>query len=171
MGVIVKWKISRLRSLTNQSLDVQETLKFSKEMFDNVSNIIGVSDVKVNGRIYLLNNEVYADLNIKGIYQLPCIYTSQIGDQPFEFKIEGNLKDEYPQTINYEADFIDLLEVVWQKLIVEAPLRFVKSKVNKKEGESWKYMSEDDYIEMKSSQIDPRFEKLKDLFKDDKEDK
>ncbi len=166
----MKWKISSLRSLPNQTLEVAETLKFASEMFKNVSNIVDVSDIEVNGVIYLQNNEVNADLDVKGIYQLPCIYTNEIGEQPFEFKIEGNLGDEYPQTINYEADFIDLFEVVWQKLIVEAPLRFVKSEVSEKKGRSWKYLSEEEYEEIKSSKIDPRFEKLKDLFKDEKED-
>lgn len=166
----MKWKISSLKTLANQTLEVNETLKFAEEMFESVSNIEGISDIEVDGIIYLQNNEVNANLNIKGIYQLPCVNTGQIGDYPFEFKIEGNLKGEYPQTINYEADYIDLLEVVWQKLIVEAPLRFVKSDINEKNGKSWKYMSEDEYNDMKASQTDPRFEKLKDLFKDDKED-
>lgn len=166
----MKWKISSLKSLPNQTLEVKETLKFAPEMFDNVSNINDVSDIDVDGFICLQNGEINADLTLKGIYQLPCIYTNEIGSQPFEFSIKDELNEEYPQTINFDADYIDLFEVVWQKLIVEAPLRFVKSNVNEKEGKFWKYLSEEDYEKQKSLQTDPRFDKLKDLFKDEKED-
>lgn len=166
----MKWKISWLKSLTNQEHEVNEVLKFDQKMFARVSNINGVSDIKVTGTIKMEGELVKADLTFTGILYLPCANTNEIGDYSFEFKIDDLLDEEFVDAVNYDADYIDLLELTWQRLIVEAPTRFVKNKNTNKTGKSWQLLSEEEYLKTKEDEIDPRFAKLKDLFKDDKED-
>jgi len=170
VGVLVKWKISWLKSLPKQEYLVDEVLKFDQKMFAKVSNINGVSDVLVNGIIKMENDLVRVDLNLKGTLYLPCAVTDETGDYPFSFEINELLDDEYHDVVNYQKDYIDLLELVWQRLIVEAPTKFVKSDREVSSGKSWRLITEEDYYQEKENEIDPRLAKLADLFKDDKED-
>jgi uncharacterized protein len=169
VGVIVKWKISWLKTLPNQTHHVTETLSFDQKMFKSVSNISGVSDIKVDGDIFLKDGLVNTNLTFKGIMYLPCANTNEICDYPFEFKIVEAMDEEYDSAVNYEADFIDLLELTWQRLIVEAPTKFVKNECINKSGKSWRLISENDYHQENEDKIDPRFEKLKDLFNDEED--
>ena len=165
----MKWKISWLRTLPNQKHHVDETLTFDQKMFKSISNIKGVSDVKVDGDIFIKDGLVNTDLTFKGTMYLPCANTNEIGDYDFSFKIEEIMDEDYESAVNYEADFIDLLELAWQRLIVEAPTKFVENEFSCKSGKSWRLISEDEYNLETEDKIDPRFEKLKDLF-NDKED-
>ncbi|MDF9866815.1 uncharacterized protein OKW22_000370 [Bacilli bacterium PM5-3] len=169
VGVIVKWKISWLRTLPNQKHHVDEKLTFDPKMFKNVTNIKGVSDIKVDGEIFLKEDLVNVDLTFKGTMFLPCANTNELGDYDFSFKIEDVMDESYDLAVNYDADYIDLFELTWQRLIVEAPTKFVKNECINKEGKSWRLLSEDEYHQNNEDKIDPRFEKLKNLF-NDKED-
>ena len=164
----MKWKISWLKSQPNQEYQVDEIIKFDQKMFNHVSNIHGVSDIKVNGIIFINNELVNVDLTFTGTLFLPCVNTNEIGDYKFSFVIKEVLNDDGDGTISYSADYIDLYELIWQRLIIEAPTRFVKNEPKDKSGKSWCLMSEDEYQERIENKIDPRLEKLKDLFNDDK---
>ncbi|WP_423364503.1 YceD family protein [Mycoplasma sp. P36-A1] len=166
----MKWKISWLKKQPNQEFKVRETLKFDQKMFAKISNIRGVSDVKVNGLIKMDDELVSVDLMFKGVLYLPCSLSDETGDFPFNFQINELLDEEFVDAIDYEADYIDLLELAWQRLIVEAPTKFVKNDCINKSGKSWRLLSEDEYDQEKETEIDPRLAKLEGLFKDDKED-
>lgn len=166
----MKWKISWLKTQPNQEFKVDETLKFDQKMFAKVSNINGVSDINVNGVIKMEQDLVRVDLTFKGVLYLPCAISNEQGDYPFEFVIDELMDEEFIDAVDYEHDYIDLLELAWQRLIVEAPTKFVKNDCINKSGKSWRLLSEDEYDQEKDNEIDPRFAKLKDLFKDDKED-
>jgi uncharacterized protein len=167
----VNWKISWIKSLPNQEYKVDEVLKFDQKMFKNVSNINGVSDVLVTGIIKIdIDNLVYVDLNLSGVMYLPCANTNENADYPFSFVIAELLDDDFTDVINYNKDYIDLLELVWQRLIVEAPTKFVKNDSVITGGKDWRLLSEEEYYQEKDKEIDPRLAKLVDLFKDDKED-
>ncbi|MEG0283563.1 MAG: hypothetical protein RR601_02060 [Erysipelotrichales bacterium] len=154
--------------MPNKMHTVDETLIFDQKMFAKVSNIKGVSDIKVDGTIMLSEaDDVIVNLNLTGTMYLPCVNTGEIGDYDFSIEISDVLDEEYDGVADFEHDCIDLLELVWQKLIVEAPTRFVKNKSKIKSGKSWQLFSEEEYEEFNNEHIDPRFEKLKDLFKED----
>ena len=169
VGVSMKWKISWLKTLPNQKHQVDEKLTFDQKMFKNISNIKGVSDIIVSGEIFLKDELVNVDLDFKGTMYLPCANTNEIGDYDFSFKIEDVMDESFNYVVDYEADYIDLLELTWQRLIVEAPTKFVKNECINKSGKSWRLLSEDEYQQNTEDKIDPRFEKLKDLFKDEEE--
>lgn len=167
----MKWRISWLKNQPEQRYHVDETLTFERNMFKNVSNIDYVSEIKVVGDLFMEDDLVNIDLIVSGIYYLPCALSNEICDYPFSFEVQDALdEDSTLNTIDYHADYIDLYEIIWQRLIVEAPTKFVKNKNINKSGKSWKLLSEEEYQKQFHEQIDPRFEKLKDLFKDDKED-
>ena len=166
----MKWKVSWLKSLPNQTYQVDEVLKFDQKMFAKVSNINGVSDVRVTGTIKMEDALVRVDLLLEGTLYLPCAVSNEIADYPFAIELNELLDEDDHDVVNYEKDYIDLLELVWQLLIVEAPTKFVKNDASLKEGKAWRLLSEEDYYQEKEQEIDPRFAKLVDLFKDDKED-
>lgn len=165
----MKWKVSWLESLVGREHIVNETIKFDSKMFNKVSNIRDVSEIKVTGRIFIKQGKVNADLDFTGTMILPCANTGEDAEYDFNFKIEDILDEEYTDAVNYDLDYIDLLELAWQRLIVEAPTKFVKNECTSKSGKSWRLITEEEFLSDNDERIDPRFEKLKDLFNDKEE--
>lgn len=165
----MKWKVSWLASQDRQEHKVNEVIKFDPKMFSKVSNIRRVNDVAVTGRVFIKYEQVNADLTFKGTMIVPCANTGEDADYDFEFKIQDVLDEEYTDAVSYDLDYIDLIELTWQRLIVEAPTKFVKNECTSKSGKSWRLITEEDYASESEERIDPRFEKLKDLFNDKEE--
>lgn len=164
----MKWKISWLESLENQELKVKEKIIFDKKMFNKVSNINRVDPIDVEGVIFIKDSVVCVDLNFNGKMFLPCILSNEEGEYVFNFNINNEIDDSYNEAINYEKDYIDLYELIWQHLIIEAPSRYVKDNSIIKQGKSWQYINEDEYLNKKSNDIDPRLEILKNIVIDNK---
>lgn len=164
----MKWKISWLKTMPNEEYDVSEKITFDPMMFKKVSNIDHVSDIDVTGKIALVNDLVKVDLHFKGMLYLPCANTNEIGEKEFDFKINEILDDE--EYISYEKDYIDLLQLVWQNLIMEAPTRYVKNECTNKSGKDWQMLSDEEVALMKEEKTESPFAKLEGLFNDDKED-
>lgn len=168
----MKWRISWLEKQPNQRHHVDEVITFDRSMFKNVSNIDSVSPIKVQGNLFIEKGLVNVDLVFTGILYLPCALSNEICDYNFAFKVKEELDGAEPsdQAIDYEADYIDLYELIWQRLIIEAPTKIVKNDNVNKSGNSWKLLSEEEYQEQAQKRTDPRMAKLQGLFSDDKED-
>lgn len=166
----MKWKISWLKNQPNQTHEVDEDITFDKTMFRNITSITWVDKVNVNGSIKYKDNLVNINLILSGSMYLPCALSGEDGEYKFNFVINEILDDSYNHVVDYNGDSVDLYELVWQRLIIEAPTKFVKNNNLIKSGKSWRLISEDEYDIESSEKIDPRFEKLKDLFKDEKEE-
>ncbi|MDR3214744.1 MAG: DUF177 domain-containing protein [Bacilli bacterium] len=166
----MRWKISWLQGLKDHFYQVNEVITFDRKMFKNIRHIDSVEPIKVKGTLSIDNDLVEVDLNFKGHLRIRCANTDDIVDYPFNFNIKDVLDDSYQDVINYQKDFIDLYELTWQNLIVEAPAYYVKQECLKKEGKAWRLLLEDEYNDLKSDTIDPRFAKLKDLVIKDEEE-
>lgn len=158
----MKWKISWLNSQPNKSYDVSEEIIFDKKMFSKVSNIVEAKPISVVGTIKIVEDIVHVNLTFKSTLVLICANTTEQGEYQLCFTIDEPLEEE-DHTINYKADYIDLYELVWQRLIVEVPSKFVISDHEVVEGKSWKLMSEDEYNSLDENVTHPGFEKLKNL--------
>ncbi|MBV1708810.1 MAG: DUF177 domain-containing protein [Erysipelothrix sp.] len=78
----------------------------------------------------------------------------------FSFEKSDN-EDEDVEVV--KGDVIELFELVYQLILMEAPLKVVKPDLKEyPKGDGWEVIKEEDYVAAKKSEIDPRLAKLKD---------
>lgn len=101
------------------------------------------------------------NMNIKGIMVLPCALTLEDVDYKFDVNVNENISFEEKSQEN-NSNILDITEIIWENIVLEIPLRVVKEGAKiKEEGDGWKLnLGEDD-------KIDPRLEKLKELYKEE----
>jgi len=83
----------------------------------------------------------------------------------FEINIEEKIEDlieNYQDCYKSRQNALDLIEVLWQNIVLEVPISFTKVKDAKLKGNGWELQSEEKILD-----IDPRLEKLKDLLEGD----
>ena len=77
---------------------------------------------------------------------------------PYEFDfVLDDIIDE--RCIN-EQNVLDIMELLWENIVLEVPIRYTKSDAEDLKGDNWKVLSDN-----QEGQIDPRMQKLYDYYK------
>ncbi len=72
--------------------------------------------------------------------------------------------EEDEETIYVQDEEIDLDPYILGAILAEIPLKLIDPELTEyPKGDGWLVMSEEDYLEEKSREIDPRLAKLKDI--------
>ena len=56
---------------------------------------------------------------------------------------------------------LDIMELLWQNIVLEVPIRYTKSDADNLKGDNWKVLSDSS----RDQEIDPRMQKLYDYYK------
>ncbi|MDF2699340.1 MAG: hypothetical protein K0Q49_896 [Haloplasmataceae bacterium] len=167
----MKYSINQLIKHGNEPFEINETVDFSSIAAQH-HEIRKISPVTIIGKGQLSGTTVIFDLNIKCELVLPCaltlddvIYPLVIDTQEiFSFAENAKESDFEDDVIIVKGQFIELIQIIWQNIIVNIPLRVVSENAYERlqrKGENWQIVDEDNQEE----KIDPRFAVLKDLFK------
>jgi len=158
--------ITRLKSGIDKEIIIDEVYSFPKSSLDN-TDIISLDDVKINGSIYKNSlDDLYINLSIDGVMVLPCAVTLEPVDYKFSVEIDDtleNIMEEIDENYKKNENSIDILPIIWENILMEMPMRVVSEKAYdaKLSGDGWKLITEDSHEE-----VNPEFEKLKDLLKE-----
>ena len=137
---------------------------FKDERLDK--RIFDLENSVVIGRVYTDTfNEVILDCDFKGTMFIEDSITLEKISYDFEIHVEEKLNDiieNYQDCYDFRKNTLDLIEVLWQNIVLEVPISFTKVVDAKLEGNGWELQSEEKRLD-----IDPRLEKLKDLLKGD----
>jgi len=111
-------------------------------------------------------------MQIEGVMITPCAITNEDIYIPFEFDsnvLFSFIDNEDVDVYLVENDTVELAPVIFQLINLEVPLKAIKSgNIEYPKGDGWAIISEQDLIESKKNQIDPRLAKLKEFkFSDD----
>ena len=138
------------------SVDVDGTITFPEERLKS-AGIIRLEDVSVHGKAIInYEDEIELDLDLSGKMYLPCAISLEEVEVPFATKIEEIIGEN---NINNNF-YLDLSDILWENIVLEVPIRLTSSAGAKLKGEGWELNSE-----KKDDGLDPRFEKLNELFK------
>ena len=91
--------------------------------------------------------------------------TLEIVPYDFEIHIEEKLDDlieNYQECYKTRQNVLDLIEVLWQNIVLEVPISYTKVTDAKLKGNGWELQTQEKRLD-----IDPRLEKLKDLLEGD----
>ena len=137
--------LTKLNSRLVTTINIEETVDFSskieesKEILDLVDVNVKVAITKNSTNEYVLNATIKGNMIIEDAISLEKL------TYPFEAIITEEILEKLE---NYENS-IDILEVLWQNIILEVPLRITKVKdLSEFHGNGWKLVSEDDLKEV-----------------------
>ncbi len=137
-------------------IDIDNDFSYSKEELVN-SSIQKLDIVNANGYIYLdAADEYKCNINVSGTMILLDSVTLDEISYDFSFNIDDEL-DDY---IQKDKNLLDIKEFLWQNIVLEVPIRYTKSDADNLKGDHWKVINESE-----EKEIDPRLEKLNELFK------
>jgi len=135
--------LSLLHSNPVSIIEINEDLHLDKEIYKD-TEIKGFSYIHVEGYIKRETDDddiIY--LSVNGEMIIPDSISLEEINYPFSFKIDGSLKEILGNCPNT----LDILEVLWENIVLEIPLKFTKVKdLSKFHGDGWSLMSEDELV-------------------------
>ena len=114
-----------------------------KEMYDN-SEVIDLNEVEVsNSIIKRIEDDFYINMSIKGKMTIKDSITLEDVKYPFSIEID----DKLSEFIQNNENSLDIIEILWQNIVLEVPLRYTEvSDYEKYQGDGWKLVSEEDLV-------------------------
>ena len=137
-------KIDLTNLITNliDSINISEKVIVDESLIEN-SNIKRLENVVFNGKI-TKDSDMNLELSgvISGNMVLPDDITLE--DTDFEFKID--VLENVEQICQLEKNTIDILDFLWQNILVEVPLKVQNPnrKDIKLEGDGWRLITEEE---------------------------
>ena len=148
-------KINLLELNYKDKIFIDGNFTFNANYFEN-SPIKDLKNVYANGFIKLNAIEKYeANIFVKGTMVILDSVTNEKVDYDFEFEVD----DEIEENGVINQNMLDIIELLWQNIVLEVPIRFTKSDAENLSGDNWKV------IDGNNKEIDPRMQKLYELNK------
>ncbi len=132
-------------------IEIDSNINFPEEYYQNTS-ILSLDDIHVKG--YVSQNEVdevVVRLQVHGIMYLPDSVTLEKIPYNLDFDI-----DEVLDEVQNNQNTLDIMELLWQNIVLEVPIRYTKSDADNLKGDNWQVINEDEV----KKEIDPRLQKL-----------
>ena len=123
-----------------RKLDVDDIVIIPKSYYENTT-VKDISEVGVKGLVTVnYDNNVEINLNVNGVFTIPCSITFEDVLVPFNTKIETEIEEN---ALNNDF-FLDLLDILWENIVLEIPFNVIKEGAELKtlSGEGWKLEKE-----------------------------
>ena len=153
--------LSLLHSQAVQSLSLKGDFQLPKEYYEDMNEIISISDVVVDGKIFLKQDSTfelndYIDCNING--KMILIDSISLKEEKYPFMIEYH--DFVLENWRKNKNTLDIFAFLWENIVLEVPLQFTKVRdLSKFHGDGWKLIGEDEL----HNQNNPFYDLLKDI--------
>lgn len=121
-------------------LDIDQMVNISSDYYNDMG-VKSLSSVHVNGTISInYDDNIELNLTAKGEFIIPCAITLEDVIVPFETVIE----DEIDQNYLKDEFYLDLLDKLWENIVLEIPIRVVKEGVKSEDlhGEGWEFVAD-----------------------------
>lgn len=125
-------------------VEVDNDINMDPEIYKN-TEVRDIKNLHVKGVISInISDEIVADLEVSGVFILPCAITLEDVEYNFTTKIEeiwGKFNDFYENVKNN----LDICPIIWENIVSEVPMRVVKDGIDKKNlnGDGWELVSSD----------------------------
>ncbi len=159
--------IIHLNKIPSNGLEVNQDVVLDKELYQG-ADILDLKDLHITGTInYDYENRLCIDLKVEGVFVLQDALTLE----PIDYSFTGTVEEQIAEIGTYCGDFyekskntLDISEILWENIVLEIPISATHA--NREDlslqGEGWELMNEN------TKKIDPRLEKLTELFKEGK---
>lgn len=169
----MEFLLKDLERLRSPHFEFSADIDSFQEMVPN-TRFTDLREVYIEGTGYFNRetDELIVSGNISCTIVIPCA----ISLKPVEIELEATLSEiflfgsevrdelEDEGIILVDTDILDLDPFIWDAIVVEIPLKVVHPDLKEyPSGDGWEVLTEKNYLEQKSKEIDPRLAKLKDF--------
>ncbi len=135
--------LSYLYSRTKEKISIDGVYSLPKSYFENYQEVISIDNIKVDGYLYLEEDEVKAFCGIDGT----IILKDSISLEPISYPISIQYDDFLEETLKNNENTLDIFQFLWENIVLEIPLQFTKvTDLSKFHGDGWKLIGEDDLV-------------------------
>ncbi|WP_034550732.1 YceD family protein [Carnobacterium funditum] len=185
----MKWSLNELQKYRFEPLIFSETVDLKKSLIKRNKEILDVSPILLEGNLIVQENEILLHMVVSLNVTLPSARSLEPVLIPLSLEVDEiyipehitsrEIDEEEGTIIQLENDWIDLSEAIEDAVLLNIPIQvFTEEEAQENKmpsGNDWVVMSERDFIsektEQKAETLDPRFAGLKDLFKNESDDK
>lgn len=163
-------KLNRRELEQAKHISYNQDIILDQADIDNERDIISVEKVHLSGNAQYISNLVILTLKVDA--NLTLRSTRSLKPVPYVISEEESLTLTYAKddiledsdVILVEGEDFDLYQEVLSMIITSIPMKIIgENEPTSLSGEGWELISEDDYNNRKSNEIDPRMAKLLDF--------
>lgn len=120
---------------------IDEDIKFDKDEY-HLPEIKELKSIHLNGKVELdESNEVI----LTGILSGTMTILDSISLEEVDYKFSTDLEENLEEIIENDKNSIDIIEVLWQNIVLEVPLRYTEvTDYSKYSGDGWRLISEEE---------------------------
>jgi len=134
-------ELEGLFSRTIEKIELDEDLNFDTELF-SVNEIKALKDVHFKG---MLKEGSDTTVNLTGELSGVMVIEDSISLDEVNYKFSCKIDENIDEFLENNQNTIDILEVLWQNIVLEIPLKYtVVEDLSKYQGDGWKVISEDE---------------------------
>ena len=137
-------RIDLTNLITNLSdaININEKVIINEELLEN-SNIKRLDSVVFEGKI---TKDYDMNLELSGVISGTMILPDDVTLEDTEYKFKVDILENIEDILKIERNTIDILDFLWQNILVEVPLkvRNPKNENIKLEGNGWRFITEEE---------------------------
>ena len=121
-------------------IDINEDINFNNIDYQKM-NITKINDMHATGYAKVnYEDNIELELDVSGSLIMPCAITLEDVIVPINVHISEEILEN---TLNNDF-FLDLLDILWENIVLEIPIRVVKegAKLESQKGVGWEIISE-----------------------------
>lgn len=139
--------LNKVLLIDDMDLHIDQDITFDQDTYflpeiKRIESCHFVGDLKSN-----LNNEVILNGNLDA----DIILEDSISLDERKYKISTEVVENIDELVNFEENTIDIIDVLWQNIVLEVPSRYTEvTDYSKYQGDGWRLISEEDLVVSKS---------------------
>lgn len=134
-------ELEGLFSRTIEKIELDEDLNFDTELF-SVNEIKSLRDVHFKG---MLKESSDTTVNLTGELSGVMVIEDSISLDEVNYEFLCKIDENIDEFLENNQNTIDILEVLWQNIVLEIPLKYTEVKdLSKYQGDGWKVISEEE---------------------------
>ncbi len=135
-----------------KNIEINENFSFNPDKYKEA----GIKDIKNIKFVGILRYNIVEEIILEGKLTGEIILYDSVDLSDFLQEIDVNIEE----ILENNQNVLDISEVLWNNIVLEVPIRSTNKKLEDQEGNGWKILNE-----VSEEKIDPRLEKLQELFK------
>ena len=134
-------ELEELMCRNKDKIVIDEDVAFSEEFLID-GDIKSLKDIHFTGEI---KEDSDTTINLRGTLSGIMIIEDAISLEEVDYKFSCEIDENIDEFLENNQNTIDILEILWQNIVLEIPLKYTKVEdLSKYQGDGWKVISEDE---------------------------
>lgn len=134
-------ELDELLCRNTEVINISEDVSFNEEYIKE-SDMKSLKDVHFTGEI---KEDSDTTINLRGTLSGTMVIEDAISLDEVEYSFSCEIDENIDEFLENNQNTIDILEILWQNIVLEIPLKFTKVEdLSKYQGDGWKVISEDE---------------------------